>query len=102
MYDDAHSLTFKVYVIAFTAYAVPVAALEPDTVRIPFVGKLVSFIVRFASVVSWSLTCDEKSMVSVPVIVLVNVVEAGKQLCAFADILTVPVELSALLSSTTL
>jgi len=97
-----HSLTFEVYIIAFTGYATPVAAVAPDTVSTAFAGKVSSFIVRFAAVVSWSLTCVEKSIVAVPVIVSVNVVETGRQLKAVADIFTVPTEVSTFCASITL
>ena len=87
------------YVIALIAYAVPIAALPANVVSTPFDGNVSTFIVRFATFVSTSLTCLEKSIVSVPVIVFSNDVDVGRQLKASAAIVTVPMGLSALLSS---
>jgi len=71
-----------VYVIAFTAYGVPVAALPSDVVSIPFAGKVCIFIIRFASVVSWSKTCPEKSIVPVNATEIVNPADVGFELIA--------------------
>ena len=101
-YAYLHSLAFEVYVIALIAYAVPIAALPANVVSTPFDGNVSTFIVRFGSSVSLSLTCVVKSIVAVSVIVSVNDVDSGIQLKAFADICTVPMGLSALLLSTTL
>jgi len=91
-----------VYVIALIAYAVPSTAVAFDAVSTPFDGNVSTFIVRFATFVSTSLTCLEKSIVSVPVIAFSNDVDTGRQLKTFAAIVTVPTGLSPLLSSTAL
>jgi hypothetical protein len=69
----------------------------------------VNLIWRFASVVSWSLILDAKSigtlmsvLTFVRVIVFVKSADVGKQLCALASILTVLTELSTLAASITL
>ena len=101
-YVSAHSLAFEVYVIALIAYDCTIEMLPANVVSTPFDGNVSTFIVRFATFVSTSLTCLEKSIVSVPVIAFSNDVDTGRQLKTFAAIVTVPTGLSPLLSSTAL
>jgi len=68
-------------------------ALELDTVSMPFVGKLVTLIVRFAAVSSVSLTCDEKSIRLVSVIASVNVVDDGLKLVVIIPTATAALDL---------
>jgi len=68
-------------------------ALELDTVSTPFVGKLVTIIVRFAAVSSLSLTCNEKSIRLVSVIAFVFDVDDGLTLIVVNPTATAALEL---------